>query len=89
MNENAWKSSRRNQSSNASKSRQQLLLGSGPAAFRLRLDKPHRPPLLAALEERDDEVVLGGEVSVERGLGDTRAPDDLVDADISDAAARE
>src|SRR3981081_1191025 len=68
---------------------EKLLLRSGPAAFRLCLDKLHRPALLAASEEGDNEVVLGGEVSVERGLGDTGARDYLVDADVSDAAARE
>src|SRR5437763_15788251 len=61
---------------------EKLILRSGPAASRLCLDEFQRPALLAALEDADDEVVLGGKVSIEPGLGDTGALDHLVDADV-------
>src|SRR3982074_3573803 len=66
---------------------EKLLLRSRSAEFRLYLYKLESPALLAALEEGEDEVVLGGEVSVERRLGDPGALDQLVDAYIADTAA--
>jgi hypothetical protein len=53
--------------------RQQLLLGGCAAAPRFGLDPVKRPALLAQLQERDDEVILGGEVAIERGLGNAGA----------------
>ena len=69
--------------------REQLLFRGLSAAPGLRLDPVPRPKLLALLQERQHEVVLGREVAVEGGLGDRGAPDHLVDADRSHAAPRE
>jgi hypothetical protein len=76
-------------SSNRSKDREQLLLGLGAASSGLRLDPLKRPALLAELEEGDDQVVLGGEVTIKRRLCDAGTVDHLVDADTADAAVRE
>ena len=69
--------------------REQALLRSRPLVPRAGLDAPARPDLLAALEERDHELVLRREMPVERRLGDGRALDHLVDSDSADAAAGE
>src|SRR5581483_1312092 len=69
--------------------REQALSGRPAAAARLGLDPPARPALLAPLEEREHEVVLRGEVAVERRLGDGGPLDHLVDADVADAAPGE
>jgi hypothetical protein len=47
------------------------------------------PVLLAALEEREDERVLGWEVAVERRLGHAGVLDHLLDAHAANAAPRE
>jgi hypothetical protein len=69
--------------------RQQLLLRSGAAALRPRLDEPPGPELLPALEKGEDQIVLGGKVPIERRLGDPGVLDQLVDPHRADTALRE
>jgi hypothetical protein len=61
--------------------REQALGGRRAAALGLGLQPGARPQLVAALEEREDQVVLRGEVAVERHLRDAALGDDPVDAD--------
>ena len=68
---------------------QQLALGIVGTAARFALDPAVRPDVLAALEEGKNEVVLGAEVAIQRGLGHTGGLDDLVDPDGADAAMGE
>jgi hypothetical protein len=69
--------------------REQLLLGGRAAPPRLGLDPAMRPALLPLLQEREDELVLRGEVAVERGLRDRGALDHLLDSHRTHPAARE
>jgi hypothetical protein len=69
--------------------REQLVLGRVAASARLGFHPVLGPDLLALLQEGEHEVVLGGEVPVQRGLCDLRPRDHLVDADRPDALARE
>jgi hypothetical protein len=46
-----------------------------------------RPELLTLLKEREDKIVFGREVSIERRLGDCGARDHLLDSDGTDASA--
>ena len=69
--------------------REQTLLGLFGAAQHLRFDEIARPALFAQIEERDDQIVLGRKVPVERRLGDARARHDLVDPHRPYAAVRE
>jgi hypothetical protein len=69
--------------------REQLLLGGRSAAARLGLDPLLRPELLPLLQEGEHELVLGGEVAVERRLRDLGALDQLVDPDRANAPAGE
>jgi hypothetical protein len=61
--------------------REQALGRRRAAALRLGLQPGARPQLVAAPEEREDQVVLRGEVAVERHLRDAALRDDPVDAD--------
>ena len=87
MNEQPSKSSRRNQSSKTSKIASRRSTGSGGADLDLGLEPVAGPALLAAGEEREDELVLRGEVPVERHLRDARRGDDRVHAHRADAVA--
>jgi hypothetical protein len=51
--------------------------------------QPRPPALVAPAQEGHDQVVLGGEVAVERRLGDPCVGDDRVDADGRDPLAVE
>jgi len=62
---------------------QQLPKRGGGQPRRLGFDDVHGPPLLAVGEERQCQVVLGGEVVVQRGLGDPGASDDLVHSHVT------
>jgi hypothetical protein len=65
-------------------------LGRGAAAaLGLRLQPGARPELLAPLEEGEDQVVLRGEVAVERHLRDAALGDDPVDPDRPGAVPAE
>src|SRR3954451_16034154 len=68
---------------------QQLLRRRLRALLHRLLQPGARPALLAPLEEGQDEVVLGGEVAIERHLGHARLGDDPVDADRSRAVPAE
>ena len=68
---------------------QQALGGVAGAALDLGDQPSLRPQLLAALEDGEDEVVLGAEVAVEGHLGHAGLVDDRVDADRADAVAAE
>jgi hypothetical protein len=68
---------------------EQLLLGSRSAPSGFRLDPVERPELLPALQEGEHEIVLRGEVPVERRLRDTGSGDHFVDTHTPDAATRE
>ena len=69
--------------------RQQPAAGRGRAPLDLGLQPGARPELLAPLEERQDQLVLGGEVAVERHLRDAGLGDDPVDADGTRAVPAE
>ena len=88
MNEQASKSSRWNQSS---KRRRSPATGppGGAAPPCLCFDPTQRPPLFAKLEEREHQMVLGGEMPVQSGLRHTGAVDHLVDSDVANPAAGE
>ncbi len=66
MNEQPSKSSRRNHSSKTSKIASSRSAGSVGAALGLPLQPVLGPALLAALEERQHELVLGAEVAIQR-----------------------
>ena len=78
MNTDASKSSLWNHWSKMSKMARSGLRDCRPGCA-LALDPAVRPDVLAALEEGQDEGIFGGEVPVERGLGDACVLDDLVD----------
>ena len=78
MNEQPSKSSRANHSPNTSKIASRRPAGVG-AGLGPGLQPRARPALLAAFEEREDELVLRREVAVERHLRRTRLGDDPVD----------
>ena len=67
--------------------REQPLGRRNGAALHLTLQPVARPPFLADAEELEHELVLRGEVPVERHLRDTRLGHDRVDTDRSDSAA--
>ena len=69
--------------------REQALLGAGAALPGAGFDELPRPAQLALLEERENEIVFGGEVAVERRLGDGGATDHFFHANGTDAATRE
>ena len=85
MNEQPSKSGLRNHSSNTSKIASSCSLRIRAALLDLGLKPIPGPELLAALQERHHEVLLGGEVAVHRLAGDARSLDDRVDADRLDA----
>ena len=89
MNVQPSKSERPNHSSKTVEDRQQPGGGIICPAHHLLLQPGARPALLAQLEEREHEVVLGGEVPVERHLRDARPADDRVDADRLDSSGAE
>ena len=64
-------------------------LGEACGAAGLDLEQVVGPVLLAALEEGEDERVLGWEMAVERRLGHAGVLDDLLDAHAANAAPRE
>jgi hypothetical protein len=66
--------------------RKQALFGVGSSPRGSGLDEIARPALFAKIEERKNELVLGGKVPIERRLGDACALDDLIDADCTYAA---
>src|SRR3954447_3441256 len=68
--------------------REQALCGAA-AATRLALEPLVRPALGAAVEEREDQLVLRGEVAVERHLRDAALRDDPIDADGAGAVTAE
>jgi len=53
----------------------------------LGLDPIHGPALLALLEEGDHQVVLGGEMPIERRLRHAGAFNDLIDSDVANSWA--
>jgi hypothetical protein len=59
------------------------------SALDLALQPPSGPHLVATLQERQHEVLLGGEVAVHRLPGHARSLDDGVDPDRLDAPTRE
>ena len=69
--------------------RQESLLGQVGPQLDLPLEPRPRPDLLAALEDRLDELVLGAEMPVERHLRHTGLGDDSIDTDAVDAVAGE
>src|SRR4030081_215560 len=69
--------------------REQLLPGIGTSLLYFSLKPASGPQLVASLEERHDEVLLGGEVAVHRLPGHARALDDRIDSNRLDALARE
>src|SRR5207247_10644435 len=69
--------------------RQQLLLGPRRSPFHLPLEPLPRPDPLAALEHREDELVLRPEVPVEGHLRHAGLGDDSIDADGANAVAGE
>ena len=81
MNEQPSKSSRANHSPKMSKIASRRCAGVVGATLDRVLQPLARPALLAALEEGEDEVVLGREVAIERHLRHARLGDDPVDAD--------
>ena len=68
--------------------REQLLLWLRGAPFGLGLDPIHGPASLALLEEGEHEVVLGGEMPIQRRLRDAGAFNDLIDSDSANSAGR-
>ena len=80
MNEQPSKSSRCEPLAEDVEDRQQPPGRGVGARLGLGLQPRARPALLAALEEREDELVLRREVAVERHLRRTRLGDDPVDA---------
>jgi hypothetical protein len=69
--------------------RQQALLGAVAALPGAGFHKLPCPAQLALLEEGEHEIIFGGEVAVERTLGDVSATDHFFHADGADAATRE
>ena len=65
---------------------EQTLLGGRAALAGASLDEPSRPEVFALLEEGEHEIVLGGEVAVQRRLGNVGAADHFFHADGTDAA---
>src|SRR5262249_30274759 len=61
--------------------REQALLGLARAGDRPGFDEVARPALFAQIQKREHELVLGGEVAIQRRLGDPRPSDHFVDAD--------
>src|SRR2546421_5979199 len=64
---------------------QQSLLRVRATADGTCFDEVLGPALLAELQEREHELVLGGEVTIERRGRDTSALDHLVDAHCADS----
>ena len=89
MNEQPSKSGVRNQPSNTSKIASNRSRRIRRFALDLSLEPPPGPQLVATLEERQHEVLLGGEVAVHGLPGDARSLDDRVDPDRLNAPARE
>ena len=81
MNEQPSKSSRANHSPKTSKIASSRSRGVGRPALDLGLQPPARPALLALGQERQDELVLGREVAVQRHLRRARLVDDAIHAD--------
>jgi hypothetical protein len=69
--------------------REQPLLGVSAAADSAGFDEALGPALFPEVQEREHELVLGGEVRVERRDRDAGALDDLVNPDRADSALGE
>src|SRR5690606_31710749 len=69
--------------------REQAFLGGLATCLRAFLDQPADPFFLAAIEKGEDEIVLGGEVLVERRFRDAGTLDHFVHAYPAYAPARE